>query len=57
MWLAWDILNNFLSYAKIKFPTERVKNPGTDSIFESLMNFKRDLDLLEKTNKFSKIPS
>jgi hypothetical protein len=26
----------------------RVKNPGTDSTFESLMNFKRDLNLLEK---------
>jgi hypothetical protein len=35
----------------------RVKNPGTDSSFESLMNFKRDLNLLEKSDKFSKIPS
>jgi hypothetical protein len=35
----------------------RVKNPGTDSIFEFLMNFKRDLNLLEKSDKFSKIPS
>jgi hypothetical protein len=35
----------------------RVKNPGTDSTFESLMNFKRDLNLLEKSDKFSKIPS
>jgi hypothetical protein len=25
-----------------------VKNPGTDSTFESLMNFKRDLNILEK---------
>jgi hypothetical protein len=25
----------------------RVKNPGTDSTFEYLMNFKRDLNLLE----------
>jgi hypothetical protein len=35
----------------------RVKNPGTDSTFESLINFKRDLNLLEKSDKFSKIPS
>jgi hypothetical protein len=35
----------------------RVKNPGIDSTFESLMNFKRDLNLLEKSDKFSKIPS
>jgi hypothetical protein len=35
----------------------RVKNPGTDSTFESLMNFKRHLNLLEKSDKFSKIPS
>jgi hypothetical protein len=25
--------------------------------FESLMNFKRDLNLLEKSDKFSKFPS
>jgi hypothetical protein len=36
---------------------KRFKNPGTDSIFESLINFKRDLNLLEKSDKFSKIPS
>jgi hypothetical protein len=35
----------------------RVTNPGTDSTFEYLMNFKRDLNLLEKSDKFSKIPS
>jgi hypothetical protein len=35
----------------------RVKNPGTDSTFEFLMNFKRHLNLLEKSDKFSKIPS
>jgi hypothetical protein len=35
----------------------RVKNPRIDSTFESLMNFKRDLNLLEKSDKFSKIPS
>jgi hypothetical protein len=35
----------------------RVKNPRTDSTFESLMNFQRDLNLLEKSDKFSKIPS
>jgi hypothetical protein len=38
-------------------PRIRVKNPGTDSTFESLKNFKRDLNLLEKFEKFSKIPS
>jgi hypothetical protein len=30
----------------------RAKNPGSDSTFESLMNFKRDLNLLEKSAKF-----
>jgi hypothetical protein len=35
----------------------RVKNPGTDSAFESLKNFKRDLHLLEKSDEFSKVPS
>jgi hypothetical protein len=35
----------------------KVQNPGTDSIFESFMNFKRDSNLLEKSDKFSKIPS
>jgi hypothetical protein len=36
---------------------KRVKNPGTESLFEFLMNFKRDLNLLEKSDKFSKISS
>jgi hypothetical protein len=35
----------------------RVKNPRTESTFESLMNFKRDLNLLEKSGKFPKILS
>jgi hypothetical protein len=35
----------------------RVKSPGIDSTFESLMNFKRNLNLLKKSDKFSKIPS
>jgi hypothetical protein len=35
----------------------RVKNLGTDSTFESLVNFKSNLNLLEKSDKFSKIPS
>jgi hypothetical protein len=35
----------------------RLKNPRTYSTFESLMKFKRDLNLLEKSDKFSKIPS
>jgi hypothetical protein len=34
-----------------------VKNPGTDSTFESLMSFKGYLNLLEKSDKFSKIHS
>jgi hypothetical protein len=34
-----------------------VKNLGTDSIFESSMNFKGVQTLWEKSNKFSKIPS
>jgi hypothetical protein len=35
----------------------RAKNPGSDSTFESLMNFKKGLNLLEKSGKFSKILS
>jgi hypothetical protein len=37
--------------------TKRVKNSRTDSIFEFLMNFRRLLNLLEKSEKFSRIPS
>jgi hypothetical protein len=33
------------------------KNLGRDSLFEFLMNFKRDSNLREKSDKFSKIPS
>jgi hypothetical protein len=52
------IMNNFLNCADIQFSIElELKNPGIDSTFESLMNFKRDLNLLEKSDKFSKIPS
>jgi hypothetical protein len=35
----------------------RAKNHGSDSTFESLMNFKRDLNLPKKSGKFSKILS
>jgi hypothetical protein len=35
----------------------KVKHLGTDSIFEFLMNFKRDSNLLEKSGKISKILS
>jgi hypothetical protein len=35
----------------------KVKNLVTDSVFEYLMNFKRDSNLWEKSGKFSKIPS
>jgi hypothetical protein len=35
----------------------RAKNPGPDLTFESLMNFKTDLNLPEKSSKFSKILS
>jgi hypothetical protein len=35
----------------------KVKNPVIDSVFESLMNFKRDSNLQEKSGKFSKICS
>jgi hypothetical protein len=34
-----------------------VKNPGTDSLFEFLMNLKRGLILQEKYDKFFKNPS
>jgi hypothetical protein len=54
-----EIENGCLTLLK-KFPILneiRVKNPRTDSTVESLMNFKRDLNLLEKSDKFSKIPS
>jgi hypothetical protein len=48
----------FSQFCRHQIPSRnRVNNPGTDSIFESLMNFKRDLNLLEKSDKFSKIPS
>jgi hypothetical protein len=33
------------------------KNPEIDSTFESLINFKRDLILPEKSDKFPKYPS
>jgi hypothetical protein len=46
--LAWNIMNNVFNCENFKFPIEiELKNPRTDSIFESLMNFKRDSDLLE----------
>jgi hypothetical protein len=35
----------------------RVKNPRINSTFEYLMNFKWDLNLLEKSDKFFKILS
>jgi hypothetical protein len=35
----------------------RVKNPGTNSTFESLLNFKWGLNLPEKSGKFPKILS
>jgi hypothetical protein len=36
---------------------KNVKNPGTDSIFKSSMNFKGDQTFREKIDKFSKIIS
>jgi hypothetical protein len=58
MQIARNIGNNFLNCAYFKFQTEtKLKNPITDSVFESLMNFKRDSNLWEKSDKFSKIPS
>jgi hypothetical protein len=49
----------FSQLCRLQIPNrnEVKKNPRTYSIFESLMNFKRDSNLLEKSNKFSKIPS
>jgi hypothetical protein len=45
-------------FCRLQIPNRnQVKNPGTDSLFESLMNFKRDSNLLEKSDKFSKISS
>jgi hypothetical protein len=39
-------MNNFLNCTDIQFSLElELKNPGIDSTFESLMNFKRDLHL------------
>jgi hypothetical protein len=35
----------------------RDKNPGIDSTFVSLLNFKRDFVLPEKSDKFPKNPS
>jgi hypothetical protein len=54
---SWGYREQFSQLCRHPIPNiKRVKNPGTDSIFESLMNFKRDLNLLEKSEKFSKIP-
>jgi hypothetical protein len=50
-------MNNFLNCRHPILNTIRVKNLGKNLTFESLMNFKRDLNLLEKSDKFSKIPS
>jgi hypothetical protein len=36
---------------------KRAKDAGSDSTFEYLMNFKRGLNLSEKSGKFSKILS
>jgi hypothetical protein len=47
-----------MPYLAPKIPDiNRAKNPGPDSTFESLMNLKRDSNILEKSDKFSKIPS
>jgi hypothetical protein len=50
----WGIVNNFISCANIQFSIELELK-----ILEQIqhLNFKRDLNLLEKSDKFSKIPS
>jgi hypothetical protein len=50
-------MNNFLNCRHPILITIRVKHLGTNLTFESLMNFKIDLNVLEKSDKFSKIPS
>jgi hypothetical protein len=58
MQLGGNIGNNLLNYADFIFQTEtKLKNPVTDSLFEYLMNFKRDSNLQRKSDKFSKILS
>ena len=59
--LAWRYIGIFYTTFSIVLTSNcqknHVKNPGTDSIFEFLMDFKRDLNLLEKSDKFSKFHS
>jgi hypothetical protein len=51
--LGYD--EQFSQLCRYQIPNTKIfKNPETYSIFESLMNFKRDLNLLKKSDKFSK---
>jgi hypothetical protein len=53
----------FLEYCEqfsqlCRYPVPNIngaKNPGSDSMFESLINFKRGLTIPEKSGKFPKI--
>jgi hypothetical protein len=47
----------FFQFIKMGPKINRAKNPGLDSTFQSLMNFKRGLILLGKSGKFSNILS
>jgi hypothetical protein len=55
MSLGWGIMNNVLYCANIQLSIE-LELKILEQI-QSLMNFKRDLNLLEKSAKFFKIPS
>jgi hypothetical protein len=51
-------LKQFYQLCRYPIPNRIIaKNPGIDLTFESLMNFKSDLTLLEKSDKFAKNPS
>jgi hypothetical protein len=57
-WTKLGYYEQFSQLCRYPIPNiNRAKNPGSDSTFESLMNFKRDLNLPKKSGKFPKILS
>jgi hypothetical protein len=56
--IFFQFIQNWLNFKKSKGVSYLApKIRGIDSTFESLMNFKRDLNLLKKSGKFPKILS
>jgi hypothetical protein len=54
---SWKYWEQLAQLCRLQIPNRKVKNPVTDSVFESLMNFKRVSNLRKKSDKFSNIPS